>query len=352
MTATDIHRLIDEVRQNEAKLRRFQQMELRLMAAESLPDLCTALVSEYPRDFQLDGVALHLFDPERELMRLEYNRELAALRDVYLHHAADIPLDRLCGTRPRLGAYDAQLHHDVFPDLRRAIASVAILPLRRGSRRVGLFALGSRSPRRFTSSDGTEFLQRLAAVAGICVENAMNLERLRQTGLRDALTQLYNRRHFDDSLRREIRVAQRLGRPLGCLYMDIDHFKKINDRHGHPVGDLVLRAVADTLRRQQRRSEILARLGGEEFALLMPATDLDAALKAAERIREHVAAGRHEYAPRAWIEASISCGVASLCPVESEDPDKAAERLLLSADNALLHAKQNGRNCVVGAETD
>ena len=347
MAQVQLERLLDQARQNEIKMRRFQSMELRLLEAESLTELCRLMVEEYPRVFQIDVAALHLFDPERELMRLDHSRDLLKLRSVYVHHSLNNRIQPLGGSRPRLSPFDPISHRELFPSQLQPLQSICLLPLRRRDQLLALFALGSRDAARFNGGS-TDLLQRLSAIAATCVDNALNLERLRQAGIRDPLTGLYNRRHFDDALRREILVAQRQCKPLACLYMDVDHFKQINDCHGHPVGDQVLQGVAYALRRQQRRSEILARIGGEEFALLLPDTTLDEAAAAAERIRARIET--IGVLDGGELSVTISCGVATLCPQHQQDPETAASGLLVAADTALLRAKAMGRNRVIQAD--
>jgi two-component system, cell cycle response regulator len=119
----------------------------------------------------------------------------------------------------------------------------------------------------------TNFIEWLAAVASVCLENVANNERLKHIGLTDALTGVHNRRYFDQRLREEVDRALRKGQPLSCLLVDVDHFKHVNDKHGHLIGDAVLREVAEQIKDQLRLSDAMARYGGEEFAVLLVQTD-------------------------------------------------------------------------------
>ena len=162
------------------------------------------------------------------------------------------------------------------------------------------------------------------------------LEELSRT---DALTGLRNRRSFDDELAMRFEYACRYGRPLTLVMIDIDHFKEVNDAFGHPVGDAVLKKLAQVLKRTTRQSDVVARFGGEEFAVLLPETPMREALQFAEKIRAAVVA--EDLGPGMPPRVTISAGVAAI----SHSP----EDLVATADAALYRAKQSGRNRVEGA---
>jgi len=161
----------------------------------------------------------------------------------------------------------------------------------------------------------------------------------------DGLTSLYNRRQFDVLARAEWARFQRYGRPLSLLILDIDKFKSINDRFGHDAGDLVLKAVADICKLTKRQPDVLARIGGEEFALLLPETDEAAAEIVAERFRNAIADHSGILAAEK-IRVTVSIGVAGAALAMSS-----FEVMLKRADEALYEAKRTGRNRVVRAQT-
>ncbi len=150
----------------------------------------------------------------------------------------------------------------------------------------------------------------------------------------DPLTGLLNRRGFDEHLSNEISRFRRTRRPLSLAVGDIDHFKAINDRHGHAAGDMVLQGIGETLLSSARGADVVARLGGEEFALLMPATGPDAALAAAERLRALVAT----VSDPGGAPVEITFGVTSTAEPGCQDADS----LLLAADRALYVGKEGG----------
>ncbi|MEZ4219242.1 MAG: diguanylate cyclase [Myxococcota bacterium] len=169
-------------------------------------------------------------------------------------------------------------------------------------------------------------------------------EILEQLSITDGLTKLHNHRFFQDQLVRETRRADRTGEPLALVLIDIDHFKRWNDRLGHAAGDEILRKIAGVLSEATRSSDLLARYGGEEFALLLPNTELDGARALAEKARSLVSGTQLVVAPETEDERlTISAGVALY------RGDRKA--LFTAADEALYRAKSDGRDCVV-AEGD
>lgn len=163
-------------------------------------------------------------------------------------------------------------------------------------------------------------------------QNAI-LERL---ATRDPLTNCYNRRSFFEQFDIQWNSAQRYGNALSAVMVDVDHFKAVNDNHGHSVGDTVLQRVAETLQRQVRDTDIVARYGGEEFALLLPNTELSEAFVMAERIRKAI---EEMKLPQLSVTASLGISSISQSPTSPQD-------LLDQADKSLYFAKRNGRNQV------
>lgn len=165
-----------------------------------------------------------------------------------------------------------------------------------------------------------------------------------QLALIDPLTGLHNQRYFNRHLRGLLDVGQPSG--LAVMMLDVDHFKMVNDQHGHAVGDHALRLIARTLRENTRAFDSIARYGGEEFAVVMPGSDREDAVAAAERLRSAVAEAVFEPTPGKRAQLTISIGVACL-----NGAGGSAEYLMRAADDALYTAKRAGRNRVSVAET-
>ncbi|MFW6350429.1 MAG: GGDEF domain-containing protein [Thiohalospira sp.] len=165
-------------------------------------------------------------------------------------------------------------------------------------------------------------------------------EELRRAATTDPLTGLANRQHLLDLAREEVVRARRYGHPLSLLMLDVDHFKRVNDTHGHAVGDEVLRAVAGTCRTSLRETDHLGRTGGEEFIAVLPETDAEGARRLGERLRTAVAALEPPRRP-ADRPVTLSVGVVTLRPEEDLDA------LMLRVDDRMYAAKAAGRDAVV-----
>lgn len=178
-------------------------------------------------------------------------------------------------------------------------------------------------------------------IAGGNIEAAYHDEIYRLTTM-DGLTQIYNRRYFDEQLDREMSRSRRYERVLSLVLLDIDHFKQVNDTYGHLAGDSVLKQLASTVRTKIRREDVFARYGGEEFAILLPEVSLGGTRQLAEKVRRLVEKQRFEF-DKQPIPVTVSLGITTLEPQHREPGD-----LIRSADERLYEAKTSGRNRVVG----
>ncbi|HET8539717.1 MAG TPA: diguanylate cyclase [Anaeromyxobacter sp.] len=193
--------------------------------------------------------------------------------------------------------------------------------------------------RRLAAGDRIRVGAYVAAYVATGDAAGRQLEDLARLAREDALTALPNRRAFGEALVREVARAERAGTPLAAVVLDVDHFKRVNDAHGHAAGDAVLAAVAARAASALRAGDLLARMGGEEFAALLPGAGLAAAAEVAERIRAAVARDPVAAGGRpVWVTVSLGC--AALAPGE------AGPALLARADERLYAAKEGGRDRV------
>jgi diguanylate cyclase (GGDEF)-like protein len=190
--------------------------------------------------------------------------------------------------------------------------------------------------------DDLKVMQELANQAAITLHNSELYEETKYLATIDDLTGSLNRRQLFELGERELKRHHRLHHPLSVLMFDIDYFKKVNDQHGHAVGDEVLRILCERATVHTREIDILGRYGGEEFAVLLPETEVKEALEIAERLR--VAAAEPMHIGDLELRISISVGVAAA------HYDQSLSHLLQRVDTALYQAKREGRNRVVAIE--
>jgi diguanylate cyclase (GGDEF)-like protein len=346
-----LHRLHLDARHNQKVMLRSRERELALLSAGDLVELLERLTTGMRSSFGVDGIRLLLLDPDsviRGLLEAQTSADTGLMRNIELCTDISTVRGRIDGLdAPWLGRWNDRQHRALFGC--SLAGSVALLPLRRTDGPVGLLCLGSRDRQRFQAGQATDFLGHLASVAAVCLENAVNREKLHLTGLTDSLTGLYNRRHLQHRLEQEVTRAQRYGQPLSCLFVDADHFKRINDAHGHASGDLVLNTLAQRLRTRLRSSDLPTRYGGEEFAVLLPQTDARNAHSLAQHICVGIAAEPVTLETGEQIKITVSIGVAAMAEGDERSPRETGRALLQAADDAVYRAKEAGRNCVVTA---
>jgi len=213
-------------------------------------------------------------------------------------------------------------------------------PISTNGRLSGLLALGGRAASKI-DADTHAFLAQVANQAHIVVENSRLVERLRNLAIRDSLTELYNHRHAMDLLANEFERVGRYAAGVSLLMLDLDEFKRVNDEHGHPAGDAVLKEMARVLKETLRTVDSVGRYGGEEFVIILPHTSPEEARATGERIRRKVQ-GHVFWVGAKPLSVTVSVGVASYPTPAVDSP----ESLVREADRALYRAKEAGRNRV------
>jgi diguanylate cyclase (GGDEF)-like protein len=208
-------------------------------------------------------------------------------------------------------------------------------PLIAGSRVLGTLNVWREGAVAEFAAEEVELIQRFATLAALAYDNARQRERLNEQARTDDLTGLFNRRHFHERLGAELARTRRSGDPVALVLLDVDDFKAVNDAHGHPVGDGVLRAFADLVRETVRGADIVCRTGGEEFAVILPGADEDEAVTAAHRLVAAVREGG--LGPAGALTASVGLATA---PLEGDT----VAALFRTADDRLLAAKAAGKD--------
>ncbi|MDH5408894.1 MAG: sensor domain-containing diguanylate cyclase [Gammaproteobacteria bacterium] len=339
-----------EAKENEKKFLRFHNITLQLLEAPDLPTVIDIIFNQYRESAQLDVLTLTLIDKKYDIRRtlanagVDYN-SMPGL--IFVNKSKDLNKLLAGKTTPQLDLFHKDQDDFFFPDEQQKPASVAILPLMRNKKRVGTLNLGSFADNRFVQGAATDFFQQFSSVLTICLENALNKERIKQIGLIDPLTTIHNRRYFDQRMLEEVDRADRNDKPLSCLFIDIDHFKKFNDQYGHQIGDRVLQEVARIIKSQMRASDVLARYGGEEFSILLTNTDQQLAENIAERIRFSISEHTHQLSETVSSHITISIGCDTVHPQGDLSAAEVGAALVHNADTALYQAKEQGRNRVV-----
>ncbi|WP_054342419.1 sensor domain-containing diguanylate cyclase [Neptunomonas antarctica] len=335
-----------KIEHNETILKRFFDVELRLLACNKLSDLLDLLLNHFKETFRLSAVSVFLFDPEqialdlldeipatdRSRIRLEPDQRL--LRQLYPDH------------RLKAGEIDQNIRNIIFPD-NPYILSVAMLPLIRQNCLIGSLHFGAQDIHRYTVDYRYDYLAHLSSVISVCIENCVNHENLQRLSIIDMLTGAHNRRAFDIEIVREITRSDRTHEPLSCLFIDLDFFKKVNDTYGHQTGDRVLRTIGQLLKQQLRKTDLVARFGGEEFSILLPGCAKEQAASVAENIRQKIATQIYRSVEGTPFRITTSLGYSTYLPDQTQcakNQKKQASLLLHSSDEALYEAKRLGRN--------
>ncbi|MCX7791774.1 MAG: diguanylate cyclase [Chloroflexaceae bacterium] len=243
---------------------------------------------------------------------------------------------RITGCEPEMQAWFGA---EPFGAGAQPTGSLLAVALYVGGQSIGALSVQAEASDAYTSAD-LDVLETLAATAAIAIQNARLFNQVQELATLDALTGVANRRHFLELAQREVERAERYHRPLSLLVVDVDHFKHINDTYGHLTGDQVLRSIAARLRDNLRENDLIGRFGGEEFLVLLPETEEEQALQAAERLRGAIGAWP-VITDEGEVGVSVSIGVASHgCTGQP----LSVQQLLKFADDALYVAKRRGRN--------
>jgi diguanylate cyclase (GGDEF)-like protein len=283
-----------------------------------------------------DSGFLFLYDEEREELRLAGGYNLPPHARSLWQRLPGLPMELLrdipATSLRRLAQGDPNAEGPMLPGVS---GPTLIHVLRTQTRVVGIWGLG-RTPESLPFDPDDE---HILTIADNQITVALNSLRLRHLASTDALTGLYSLRHFRDALEQELKLGARLGYAVSLALIDVDNFKKVNDTMGHPAGDAVLATLGASLRATTRRSDICARIGGEEFAVVIPRCGEDCAWGVAEKIRSRIS-DNHTRFKEQDIFISVSLGLAT----QEADQELSREEIIRRADAALYVSKRRGRD--------
>lgn len=326
-------KLYSQVQRRAAQLEAINAIAKRTTVELDLKELLDRLCTQLPQSFPVEAVSIFLRDEDGDLvLRAQQGTLIPRLKvGEVLPHAYNCTMHE-DGRRPYLGD-PSQCPGACFPGGRAEIC----LPLVSFGENIGLLVCATTQEREFLNND-IQALESVADILATATQNARYVDRVRQLAYRDGLTGVFNRRYFESRLVDEITRAARYGGGVSVLMIDLDHFKKINDDFGHMLGDDVLRLASSLFVRHLRKVDVVCRYGGEEFAVVLPATQGASAAAVASKLRRAVASNHFPGVP---YPVTVSIGV-------SEFPTNGVTRddVVRAADSALYEAKEGGRNRV------
>jgi len=324
-------KLYSQLQRRAAQLEAINAIAKRTTVELDLKELLDRLCTQLPQSFPVESVSIFLRDEDGDLVLRAQQGTLQArlkLGDV-LSNGYSCTLHGE-GHNPYSGD-PAECPAACFVSGRTEVC----LPLVSFGENIGLLVCATSQDKAFLPND-IQALESVADILATATQNARYVDRVRQLAYRDGLTGVFNRRYFESRLVDEITRAARYGGGVSVLMIDLDHFKKINDEFGHMLGDDVLRAVSAIFVRHLRKVDVVCRYGGEEFAVILPATQGASAAAVANKLRRAVANNHFAGVP---YPVTVSVGV-------SEFPANGITRddIVRAADNALYEAKEAGRN--------
>jgi diguanylate cyclase (GGDEF)-like protein len=319
------------------------RMSQVLQACQSVEEACAAVVQSGLILFPTGVAALYLMRSSRNYLEYKTGWGGSGVEEAVL--APDS-----CWALRRGQAYRFEPPHDGLPcehvTSEQSAVPYICVPLVAQNDILGLLHIRFSAPAGAQTATTIESRLQLATTfadqAGLALANLKLREILKVQAMRDPLTGLYNRRFLEETLERELAIAQRRKAPLALIMADIDHFKRFNDTYGHDAGDAVLRSVAQTLTSHIRGSDIACRFGGEEFTLILPESALATAHEKTESLRQTIASLLLSHAGQTLGTITMSFGLA-IFPEHGSD----SAGLLQAADMALYRAKNEGRNRIV-----
>jgi diguanylate cyclase (GGDEF)-like protein len=337
----DLESMFERLKKNEEIGRKFHILEARIISILNFKDFFEKLLTEMMAVFHIPCVWMSVIKESQlaGLISRIYDSDIIRKRTNFI--SAD-EFNDIIGrlTTPVLVNEDLTAYASFFPeDMICSLGSLAITPVVIDGEIAGSLNQWDFSPSRFEPDMDTSFLEQLTLKISLCLSNVSAHEKLQFFAYHDPLTGLLNRRAFEEVLQREFSRSRRHGAPLSLVYLDLDSFKQINDSYGHDIGDYALKHVAYALESHSRREDIVSRLAGDEFVIMLPEAADGAAEALMVRISDYLS--RHPVAIRGTnLPVSISCGISSTVDRRIKNPD----HLMQTADERLYAAKRFKKN--------
>ncbi len=329
--------IIERFRENEQLAEKFHLLETRILGVLNFQDFFQVLLEQIGDIFVVPHVWLSLIKDEPAAEPIRRAAASARLR-VRLNQVEADTFRKLFGRddKPLLENEQLERYHTLLPEADRFhFRSLAMVPVTLDGKLVGSLNLADPTANRYRPGYNTILLERLAVKVSLCLSNVTAHENLQHLAFHDPLTDLHNRRAMEQALEREFSRAQRYRSHLSLVFVDLDLFKQVNDTHGHDCGDALLQHLAEGMLQMCRQSDLVTRLAGDEFVLLLPETVLEQAQGLLERIT-----AKFVEQPMSWMEEKISIQLSFGISSVLEDKVESAQALLKLADDRLYQKKQ------------